>query len=134
MSDARSTGSISGIGTSYDLSKKITIDLNFTPRTARFLASVSLINIQCSNLSHAINPTKITVCISEDEEGDQYILTETETTLQRGLTDSNSATAIIRIDGIVSLDIADTVYMHIKTDNETLTVDQVVITYNDGRK
>ena len=51
MSDARSTGSTSGISNSYDLSKKIEIDLNYTPRTARFIAEVYLINIQCSALS-----------------------------------------------------------------------------------
>jgi hypothetical protein len=43
MSDARSTGSVSGIGTSYDISKKIEIDLNYVPRTARFVAHVSAI-------------------------------------------------------------------------------------------
>ena len=31
MSDARSTGSVSGIGTTYDLTKKIEIDLGYTP-------------------------------------------------------------------------------------------------------
>ena len=49
MSDARSTGSVSGIGNTYDIAKKIEIDLGYTPRTARFIAHVSLINIQCSN-------------------------------------------------------------------------------------
>ncbi len=134
MSDARSTGSVSGIGTSYDLAKTIIIDLNFTPRTARFIAEVSLINIQCSNASHSVNPNEITVCISEDVAGDQMILTDTATDLQRGLTDTNTATGIIRIDAIISLDRADTIYMHIKTNNGTIDIDQVVITYNDGKR
>lgn len=133
MSDARSTGSTSGISNSYDLSKKVEIDLNYTPRTARFIAHVSLINIQCSNLSSA-HPTKIYLKISEDPDGNEYVLTETETNLDLGLGDPSFATGIIRIDGIISLDRADTVYAHIKTNHGTLTIDQIVITYNDGKK
>ncbi len=134
MSDARSTGSVSGIGNTYDIAKKIEIDLGYTPRTARFIAHVSLINIQCSNSSHSNHPSEITVCISEDAAGDQMVLTDTVTDLQRGLTDTNSSTGIIRIDGIISLDTADTVYAHVKTNQGTLTIDQIVITYNDGKR
>ena len=134
MSDARSTGSTSGISNSYDLSKKVEIDLNYTPRTARFIAEVSLINIQCSSLSSAPKPDKITLKISEDATGNEYVLTATETDLDYGLGDSTYATGIIRIDGIISLDRADTVYAHIKTNQGTLTIDQIVITYNDGKK
>ena len=134
MSDARSTGSTSGIGTSYDLEKRIEIDLNFVPRTARFIANVSLINIQCSSLAPADKPDQITICISEDPEGDEMILTDTSSTLQHGLTTNTKATAIYRIDGIISLDLADTVYCHVKTNKGTLTVDTVVITYNDGKR
>jgi hypothetical protein len=57
MEDARSTGSVSGIGTAYDLTKAIEIDLGYTPRTARFIAHVSLIKVQCSNLSSSAHPT-----------------------------------------------------------------------------
>jgi hypothetical protein len=134
MSDARSTGSVSGIGTSYDLAKTIIIDLNFTPRTARFIAQVSLVNIQCSDLAPADKPAEITISISEDAEGDQMILTDTVSTLMHGLTTDTKATAIYKIDGIISLDRADTVYLHVKTDKGTLTVDQAVITYNDGKR
>lgn len=134
MSDARSTGSVSGIGTSYDLAKKVEIDLNFTPRTARFIAHVSLINIQCSSLSSSPKPDNITLRISEDPDGNEYVLTATETDLDYGLGDDSFATGIIRIDGIISLDRADTVYAHIKTNQGTLTIDQIVITYNDEKR
>jgi hypothetical protein len=134
MSDARSTGSVSGIGNTYDIAKKIEIDLGYTPRTARFVAHVSLVNIQCSSLAPADKPEEITIRISEDEEGDQMVLTDTVSTLDHGLTTETKATAIYRIDGIISLDRADTVYLHVKTDKGTLTVDQAVITYNDGKR
>lgn len=134
MEDARSTGSVSGIGTAYDLTKAIEIDLGYTPRTARFIAHVSLIKVQCSNLSSSAHPTKILVKISEDATGNQYVLTETETDLDLGLEDPTLATAMIRLEGIVSLARADTVYAHIKTNHGTLTAEEVVITYNDGKK
>ena len=134
MSDARSKGSMTNISTVYDLAKQIVIDLNFTPRTARFVAHVSIINVQCSALAPAEKPEEITIRISEDPEGDQMILTDTVSTLQHGLTTNTKATAIYRLDGIISLDVADTVYFHIKTDKGTLTVDEVVITYSDGKR
>ena len=61
-------------------------------------------------------------------------LTETETDLDLGLGDPTLATAMIRLEGIVSLARADTVYAHIKTNHGTLTAEEVVITYNDGKK
>lgn len=134
MSDARSTGSVSGIGNTYDIEKKIEIDLNYVPRTARFVAHVSAINVQCSSLSSSATPTKIYLKISEDPEGDQYVLTETETDLDLGLSDTTKATGIIKIDIIISLDRADTVYAHVKTNHGTLTAEQVVITYNDNKR
>ena len=72
--------------------------------------------------------------ISEDPDGNEYVLTATETDLDYGLGDDSFATGIIRIDGIISLDRADTVYAHIKTNQGTLTIDQIVITYNDEKR
>jgi hypothetical protein len=134
MSDARSTGSTSGINNSFDLAKKIEIDLNFTPRTARFIAHVSLISIYCSSLSSAPKPDEITIKISEDESGDRYILTSTDTDLEYGSTDNTKASAQIKLDGIVSLERADTIYVQVKTNQGSLTVDEIVITYNDWKK
>ena len=134
MSDARSTGSTSGINNSFDLAKKIEIDLNFKPKTARFIADVSLINIYCSSLSSAPKPDEITIKISEDEAGDRYILTSTETDLEYGSSDNTKATGQIRLEGIVSLEKADTIYVQVKTNQGSLTVDEIVITYNDWKK
>ena len=114
MSDARSTGSTSGISNSYDLSKKVEIDLGYTPRTARFIAEVSLISVYCSSLSTSPKPDKITLKISE--------------------TTATKATGMVRMTATVSLEKADTVYVLVKTNQGTLTIDDIVITYDDGRK
>mgnify|MGYP003136163272 FL=1 len=133
MSDARSTISIVGIDTDYDISKKVEIDLNFTPRTARFISHVSLIKCRLSNLSVVDKPTKLNVCITEDAEGDRMVLTTTETLIEYGITSANKGTAMIKIDGIISLDVADTVFLHAKTDQGTCDIDQVIITYEKSR-
>ena len=134
MSDARSTGSVSGISNSFDVDKRVEIDLNYSPRTARFIAKVSLISVYCSSLSTSPKADNITIKISEDENGDRYALTDTQTDLSYGSTTSTTATGIIKMDAIVALEKADTVYVHIKTNQGTLTIDEVVITYDDGKK
>lgn len=134
MSDARSTGSTSGISNSYDVSKKIEIDLGYTPRTARFIAEVSLISVYCSSLSTSPKPDKITLKISEDEDCDRYVLTSTETDLEYGETTATKATGMVRMTATVSLEKADTVYVLVKTNQGTLTIDDIVITYDDGKK
>lgn len=133
MGVGKFTGTITGIGTSYDINKKIEIDLNYSPRTARFLAHVSAINIQGIDTSESSHPTRIFCKISEDPEGDQFVLTETETDVDTGLSDSTQITAIIKIDIIIALDRADTVYAHLKTDHGTITAEQVMITWEDKR-
>jgi len=133
MGFGKFTGSVAGIGTEYDLTKKVEIDLGFRPRTARFMAKVSYINIQCSNLQPADKPSEITICISEDVEGDEMIVTDTTSTLQHGLTTETKGTAAYRIDAIITLDSADTVYLHVKTDKGTLEINQAIITWNDQR-
>lgn len=133
MGVGKFTGTITGIGTVYDINKKIEIDLNYSPRTARFLAHVSAINIQGIDTSSSSHPTRIFCKISEDPEGDQFVLTETETDVDTGLSDSTQITAIIKIDIIIALDRADTVYAHLKTDHGTITAEQVMITWEDKR-
>ena len=134
MSDARSTGSVSGVGNTYDIAKKIEIDLGYTPRTARFISEVSLISVYCSSLSTSPKPDNITIKISEDEDCDRYVLTSTETDLEYGETTATKATGMIKMQVTVSLIKADTVYVLVKTNQGTLTIDQIVITYNDGKR
>ena len=92
MDHGKSTTTITGIGTSYDPTKGLEVDLNFVPRTAVFLAKVSLVQVFLSNLSGSSTPTKLTISISEDQQGDQFFLTDTQSTIQAGLTTSTDGT------------------------------------------
>ena len=131
MNFGRSTAGASGISSSYDNSKKIQVDLGFSPRTSVFLAKISLIQILCSNLSADSTPTKITVSFSEDPNGDHMMLTETVTTLQTGRTTATRATGLIRMDVIATMsqDYTDNVYIFAKSDQGTLDIDTVTITW-----
>lgn len=133
MGVGKFTGSISGIGTSYDINKKIEIDLGYAPRTARFIAHVSAINIQGTDTSSSSHPTKIYCKISEDPSGNSFVLTETQTDLDFGIEDNTKITGIIEIAIIIALDKADTVYAFLKTDHGTITAEQVMITWEDKR-
>lgn len=133
MGHGKSTNTVSDIGSDYDINKKITVDMDFRPRTARFIANVSLINIYCENLTDANHPASIFVSISMDENGNKFVLTETETELQRGMDDDTKATGQIKLNAIVTLNGTHNMYVFIRTDNHTLDVSEVVITYSDQR-
>ena len=134
MSDARSTGSVSEISNSFDIDKKVEIDLNYSPRTARFIAEVSLISVYCSSLSTSPKADNITIKISEDADCDRYVLTSTQTDLEYGETTATKATGMLKMQVTIALEKADTVYVLVKTNQGTLTIDEVVITYDDGKK
>ena len=134
MKDAKNINVATDIGTTYDLSKKIEVDLNFTPRTARFIAKVSVITVKCINLSSSSKPSKLYLSISEDVFGDDLLLTESETDFFYGLTTSSKGTGQFRVDGILSSEFNDTIYCHLRSDQGTFDLSEVRITWEDGQK
>tara|TARA_A100001011_G_scaffold343037_1_gene377029 strand:+ start:146 stop:556 length:411 start_codon:yes stop_codon:yes gene_type:complete len=131
MDHGKSTTTITGIGTSYDPSKGLEVDLNFVPRTAVFLAKVSLVQVFLSNLSGSSTPTKLTISISEDQQGDQFFLTDTQSTIQAGLTTSTDGTALYMLDVIVTMsnDLTDKCYVFFKVDQGSCDIQKVTITW-----
>jgi len=131
MDHGKSTTTITGIGTSYDPTKGLEVDLNFVPRTAVFLAKVSLVQVFLSNLSGSSTPTKLTISISEDQQGDQFFLTDTQSTIQAGLTTSTDGTALYMLDVIVTMsnDLTDKCYVFFKVDQGSCDIQKVTITW-----
>tara|TARA_R100000353_G_scaffold159213_3_gene118640 strand:- start:161 stop:571 length:411 start_codon:yes stop_codon:yes gene_type:complete len=131
MDHGKSTTTITGIGTSYDPAKGLEVDLNFVPRTAVFLAKVSLVQVFLSNLSGSSTPTKLTISISEDQQGDQFFLTDTQSTIQAGLTTSTDGTALYMLDVIVTMsnDLTDKCYVFFKVDQGSCDIQKVTITW-----
>jgi len=125
FSALKSTNQAASIGTGYDLAKKIILEADlFATHQINFKAS--LLKIQLKNISGA---TQLDCCISKDALGDNYILTETKTDIQTGLTTSTNGTALIKFDVIIQDVNDDILYLHIKTNAGTVDVDTAGLTF-----
>lgn len=135
MRDGQNSSKPTGIGTSYDTSKVVQIDLNYTPKTARFISRISLIFCRFTNLSVLNKPVELYMCMTQDINGNKFILTETTSMIQHGLEDESEGGAVFKLEGIVSLTSSnyDNVYLFFKTDKGTLDIDEVIITWEDGQ-
>ncbi len=133
MKDGINSVKPTGIGTDYDVTKVVPIHLRFTPKTARFIAKVSAVICRFTNLDIGNKPEELTMCITQDIEGDKYVVTDTVTTIQHGLSTSTLGGGEFRIDTILSLtsEDYDHFYIFFKVDKGTLDVDEVIVTWED---
>tara|TARA_R100000654_G_scaffold75166_2_gene111695 strand:+ start:817 stop:1224 length:408 start_codon:yes stop_codon:yes gene_type:complete len=130
---ARSTTTLSGVGTSY--SSPVQVEMKVSPTGAVYVGSVSIVNVQASNLSASPKPTKMTLKISERSAGDQYLVTSTESEIEYGETTASNGTAIWRVDGVLALDedLNDEFFCWVKTDKGTMDIDRITITWIGDR-
>ena len=129
MTDATTTTGAAGITSSYDLTKKISLDMGFPVSTARFVGKISLISIYCTNVSTEPKPSSLTIKITRDSGGDECILTSTAGQMETGLTTATKSTAVYMLDGVVSMAEGDVVYLFGKTNIGTLDISEVRITW-----
>lgn len=125
LGSMNSTNTATAIGTSYDTAKAITLEyVRFG--TSKITILASMLEIQFANISGA---TKITACLSREPQGDDFVLTSTQSTIEAGLTTSSKGTALIRLD-VILRDVQDQVlYLHTKTDAGTLDISSAALTY-----
>lgn len=130
---ARSKTTLSSIGSSY--SSPLQVEMMVSPAGAVYVGTVSIVNVQVSNLSTSPVPTKMTLKISERVAGDQYLVTSTESEIEYGETTSTKGTAIWRVDGILALDedLNDEFFCWVKTDRGTMDIDRITITWGSDR-
>lgn len=125
LSVLSSTATAAGVGTGYDLAKKIPLEMNLFARS-NIIILASMLDIQMENISGA---TKITCRISRDPEGDNYVLTSTETTIDPGLTTPTKGSALINIPVIIR-DIGDKIlYLHVKANAGTIDIVSAGLTF-----
>ena len=125
-----SRSSVSSIGSSYNLGKRIDIDMNMFPPSQHFEGYLSLIVLQCSNINAS---TKITMRLCRDVEGDQMIITDTQSDIYTGITTTTKGSAIFALNAFVKVGHAGDLYVFLKTDTGTFDLDFVEMTYQGDR-
>lgn len=125
LSTLSSTNTATGINTGYDLTKKIALQQDLFAR-GQINILASMLEVQMSNISGA---DKITCKLSRDPEGDDYVLTATQTSIDAGLTTSNKGSALIKLDVIIR-DVNDKIlYLHVKTNAGTIDIVSAGLTF-----
>lgn len=125
LSVLSSTGTATGINTGFALDKKVPLEMDLFARSQINILA-SMLEIQMDNVSGA---TKITCCLSRDPLGDDFVLTQTETTIQSGLTNNTKGSALIRLD-VVLRDVNDKIlYLHVKTNAGTIDIVSAGLTF-----
>ena len=124
----RSESAVASIGTSFDLAKRIEIDMGMFPPTAAFRGFVSIIQIQMSAISSA---TTSTIRICRDSSGDEALVTDVTSSIFTGLTTSTKGTACFAVDGFLAVEENDKVFCFVKTNAGTVNVDYIEITWAD---
>lgn len=116
----------SAVGTSYATAKKATLNLAM-PDGFPLTFHLEGLFVQLSSISSA---TKLTVKLTQDSDGDQALVTSTESDIDVGVTTSSDGSAIYKIDLDYSFD-SSPVYVFMKTDAGSVTVDSVTLTYHE---
>ena len=125
-----SRASVAGVGSSFNLTKRLDIDMEMFPPSQYFEGYLTLIVLQISNINGA---SKITMRLCRDVEGDQMIITDTESNIFTGITTASKGSAIFALNAFVKVNHAGDLYVFLKTDTGTLDIDFVEITYQGDR-
>ncbi len=76
----------------------------------------------------ASNPTAISIMITQDALGDRVIVPETASTISFGLTSTSQGAAVWAVDLPLRMS-TENLYVFIKTDTGTITVDEIVLSW-----
>ena len=128
-------GTDRAIGTSFDATKRHDHDLmdNVAAFQAgqHFLGKVSTITVQVKSISDA---AKVTMRLTTDAAGNESIIPDTEATISVGISDATTGTVAYSVGAVLYQPNAatrGTVYLHIKVDAGSLTLDRSIITTSD---
>jgi len=119
-----STTTISGIGTSFDASKKSTIPLRY------FTADEYVGILQGLWINYTVasgDPATLTMRITSDALGDEQIVTDTDSTMFGGITTASYGTVVYKIDLPVDIP-SDEIYIFCKVDAGSINISKIVLT------
>tara|TARA_B100000287_G_C20675058_1_gene795006 strand:+ start:14401 stop:14769 length:369 start_codon:yes stop_codon:yes gene_type:complete len=114
---------IENISGSLDSTGWYKVDLD----VEHFLVKVNIIAVQLSGVHSAA--TKIKMVASRDPQGDQQIITSTESVNFEGCTTATIKCASYRPDAIMPANDENKIYLLFQLNAQTATMDQVLITY-----
>lgn len=92
-----------------------------------YLVKINLISFKLSSVHSAA--TKFKVIISRDEDGDDQLVTETESNILVGKTTASTKCAVYQFGSIVPATDNNTFYIHVKLNSNTATLDRVFVSY-----
>jgi len=122
----RNTAGVSAIGSSFDVNKSIMIDMDMIPPHQPFEGYLSMILIQVSSISAA---TKLTIRVCKDAAGNQCLITDTISDLYTGISDATRGSAIWALNCYAKTYELNDLYIFLKTDTGTVSVDYAEMTY-----
>lgn len=122
--------SVTGIGSSFDLAKRIDIDMEMFPPSQNFEGYLSLIVLQLSTINTG---TEITLRVCRDQAGDEMIITDTVSDIYTGITTATKGSAIFALNSFVKLDRAGDLYAFVKLNTGSCNIDFIEITYQGDR-
>lgn len=125
-----SRSAVSAIGSTFNVAKRIDIDMEMFPPSQCFEGYLSLIVLQFSNINAA---TEITLRMCRDQQGDQMIITDTVSDLYTGITTVTNGSAIFALNAFVKVDRAGDLFVFLKTNTGTCDLDFVEMTYQGDR-
>ena len=92
-----------------------------------YLVKVNIVAIKMSSVG--TNANKLKVKASRDENGDDQIITDTESRIFDGVTTSTTGGASYRFDGIMPANDENQIFLWFQLNDDTATLDQVLLTY-----
>ena len=125
---ARTSAAVASVGTSFDATKRMLIDMDYWPEGAAFIGLFRTLNIQVSAISSA---TSLTFRLTYDVAGDVCIITDTTASFFTGVTDATDGSISVLLDYAVALKAGSSVYFWSKVDAGTVTVDEAQIVWEE---
>jgi len=120
--------SLASVGTSFDANKKHTIKLGSFPDESRFIGKISAVTIHVSSISSA---SEVSFRMTSDSTGDKTLLSGLDGDLDVGITTATDGSVTYVFSFIQSVPTNDTVYLFYKTDTGSVTIDEVIITWEE---
>ena len=114
---------VENIGEGLDDSTWIKVEVN----VETFLVKVNVVSVQMTTVHQSAN--KLIVKASRDDDGDQQIITDTESRIFDGVTTATTGSASYRFDSILPANDDDIIYLWFKLSAGTATLNKVLLTY-----